>query len=189
MTAIFFAAHQDDEVLFMGAAIREHVLAGRRTMVVLCTTGQNSSVAPIYPSTEEFINERDREFNRAVRGLGAEAVIDPDRAIDGNLTVTKARAIIEKYIVSYNTGDLSLKTLSYYDTHSDHKALGEALKATSHNDKRYYLRREQWDTYSGSFTKVYDLRDALLDYAPVAWLSTRSLCEATWLDGRSKVHK
>lgn len=184
--AIWFVPHQDDEVLSMGAAIKQHARAGRRCIVVLMTDGSNSGVKGRYPSEEEFVAERDREFNRAVKQMGAEPVIRADRAEDGFLTIAWALGVMQEYASQYP--DASLKTMTPHDNHSDHANLGRALQQLDHPDKRYYVKRSQWDEISGKMTAVEDLRTELLDYAPVAWLSTRSSCEAAWLDGRNKWH-
>jgi LmbE family N-acetylglucosaminyl deacetylase len=184
--AIFFTPHQDDEVLSMGAAIKEHVQAGREVIVVLCTDGAASAVGSRYPSVEEFVAERDREFTTAVHRMGATPVIAENRGRDSMLTVVEAEAIIRPYALQYPTG--SLKTMTYYDDHPDHAACGQALKNLKFADSRYYIKREQWGSINGNYTGGYNLRQELLDYAPVAWLSVRHDCEALWNDGRSKVH-
>src|ERR1035437_1374650 len=84
--AYFFTPHQDDETLSMGAAIKEHVAAGRKVYVVLLTDGGASAVCSTYPTRAACVTERDREFLAAVYSLGATPIIPSDRMADGTLT-------------------------------------------------------------------------------------------------------
>lgn len=187
--AIWFSPHQDDEVNSMGVHIKYHVAAGRRCIVVLMTDGGASGVCPRYPSREEFVAERDREFTTAVTRMGAEPVIRQDRMPDGTLTEEYALSVMQEYYAQYPNG--SFKTMTDQDNHPDHAALGRALRQSDIEDARYYVKREQWREISGHYIvpdNPDDLRDELLDYAPVAWLSVRKNCEACWNDPRSKYH-
>jgi LmbE family N-acetylglucosaminyl deacetylase len=185
--AIFFSPHQDDEVLSMGASLKEHVQAGREVIVVLCTDGSGSTVGPRYPSIAEFVKERDREFTTAVHRMGATPVIPANRGRDSQLTVAEAEALIQPYAMKYPTG--SLKTMSPWDNNTDHANLGQALRNLKFPDSRYYIKTEQRNEIDGWYTQTkQNLRQELLDYAPVAWLSVRHSCETIWNDARSKIH-
>ena len=94
-TAVFLSPHQDDEVLSMGAAIRQHVevRGGSKVCVALFSTGQNSGARGVFTSpgfvpvgqtspytnatiggsVSEFGEARDREFVASVRALGVPA--------------------------------------------------------------------------------------------------------------------
>lgn len=91
-TAVFVSPHADDEVLSMGTAIRQHVVArgASKVCVVLFTTGGNTNTKPIYApgsgiklpgSASIYTNSalttpagmsraRDDEFRRSLRELG-----------------------------------------------------------------------------------------------------------------------
>lgn len=74
---IFYAPHQDDETLAMGASISEHVRKGRPVYVVLLTDGANSNmlqhIKNKYNSNatmKDVVNARNNEFIAACQALG-----------------------------------------------------------------------------------------------------------------------
>ena len=85
-TIIYFAPHQDDELLSMGVDICNSLKKGKSVHVVLCTDGSGSSVKRklndgkscnkhpgehIYDlSEQEFIQARDTEFVASCLALG-----------------------------------------------------------------------------------------------------------------------
>lgn len=191
--AIFLTPHQDDETLFMGAAIREHVLAGRDVKVILLTRGQNTGACeapPINGDDAACTAERDREFIASVTKMGAEPIIPTVVApgnstaragdTDGTLTGTFTANVIRYYAGIYGT-NASFKTLSEYDSVSleDHRAVGRGLYAAylwgyigtgpSTGDARFYLRPEDQVTYVGTCTARHNLNTALDLYEPVGW--------------------
>lgn len=171
----------------MGASIREHVSAGRQVHVVLLTDGSASFVRHRYPSVGDFVKERDREFVAACKALGAKPVIMVDRAKDGELTVEYAQSVIQDYVDAYPGG--SFKTMSEHDGHPDHAALGTALRnVTGTKDKRWYVKREEWERTKGFCTGYQNIRDALLAYAPVGWISVRQSFEREFERSRNKVY-
>lgn len=185
--AVFFTPHQDDETLSMGASIVQHVQAGRQVIVVLLTDGSASGVAPRYPTIEQFVAERDREFNASVSRMGATPVIRADRAPDQGLTIAYAQSVIQEYVNMYPAG--SFKTMSEYDASPDHSNLGKALrKVTGTSDKRWYVKRTEWGTTSGSYTAYYDLKEEFLDYAPVGWLSVYNEFRTGFTQSRNKIY-
>lgn len=134
--AVFVSPHQDDELLFMGAAIREHVARGRDVRVLLIGRGNKSSVRtrPCLqemldrtPCEKEFGAVRDREFEWSVRGLGATPIIPTweDRLDENASTPADVAAIIRKHAPSGS----DLKTVSEYrdEYHSDHFACHDAV--------------------------------------------------------------
>lgn len=172
----FFASHQDDETLTMGAAIVNHLEAGHDVHVFVATDGKASNarkvingefhcyyhnsthdpVAENYAdgslSAEEFGYARDYEFLRACEALGVPTANihfnDVTRYADGGLTVAKAETFIETNV--NNFGIELVKSHSEYDTHTDHASLGQALRNLKNSgkikDARFYAKRENWDT-------------------------------------------
>lgn len=167
----FLSPHQDDESLTMGAAIREHVIAGRTVYVILLTDGGASGVCKtMFGTTEQdradCVAERDREFWGAVSKMGAIPIIPSDRMADGTLTAAYTTEIIRKWAAGHPYA--SFKTMSEYDSlHPDHRAAGRGLYSAYTlgytNDARWYVRREDQGVHAGACTKRHDL-DTALDY-------------------------
>lgn len=186
--AIFLSPHQDDESLTMGAAIRDHVLAGRTTYVILLTDGGASGVcnwSPYDGDRAACVAERDKEFTNAVTALGATPIIPTvvapgnttARALDGQLTGTFTANVIRYYAGVYGT-DASFKTMSEYDSlHPDHRAAGRGLYAAylwgyigtgaSTGDARWYVRREDQTAHVGACTVRRNINSGLDAYYPV----------------------
>ena len=166
--AIFYAPHADDETLNMGITIAEHVAAGRPTHVVLMTHGRvtgaldaiNGVTLSGYwkvmhdptqegysPLTKSDLEQaRIREFHHACAQLGVAAsnrhieYLD-DPSSPGGETITKAEAktVIQNYINEFPDADHF--TLSYYDIHPDHSAVGQALLELYNEGKiNHYVR-------------------------------------------------
>lgn len=164
--ALFFCAHQDDEVLQFSVDILRHIAAGRPTYAILYSTGVGSSahgmingtapsgwwggthspaVEGYQPLTDEtFAAARTREFRSSLGQLGVPAaniILDP---LD-NVDVTKANMIayFRRYAAQF--GVASFKTHSYYDLSSHHAIGGEALRdlvlSGEISDGRFYLSR------------------------------------------------
>ncbi len=74
--AIFYAPHQDDETIGMGASIAEQVRLGKPVYVVLLTNGNNANMLSylqtITPATsmQDVVNARNNEFIAACKALG-----------------------------------------------------------------------------------------------------------------------
>lgn len=146
-TMLYFAPHQDDELLTMGIDICSSVLKHHDVHVILCTDGSKSNVrkrlnngqkCPKHEgihhydlSIEAFIQARDREFMDSCRALGLDAAhihIPEKRSIDGSLTVQAAENTIQKYLSLFGE-DVTVCTISPNNgpaQHRDHKALGRA---------------------------------------------------------------
>lgn len=171
--AVFLSPHQDDESLTMGAAIREHVLAGRQVFVVLLTDGAGTGVCqePPYNGDLQLCKaERDMEFSNAVVKMGAIPSIPDDRMADGTLTGAYTAEIIKKWATEFPNA--SFKTMSEYDSiHPDHRAAGRGLYAAYlwgyTNDARWYVRREDQKVHAGTCTSRHNLDTALAYYYPV----------------------
>lgn len=137
----FFTPHQDDEALFLGASIKQHVAAGRQVWVVLLTDGGASSQCiPVYGTRAACVAARDQEFINGVTSLGATPIIRTDRVADGTLTAAYAKSVINNYYANVNYKLASYKTMSETDDHPDHAALGAGLRLSSPPDKRWCMK-------------------------------------------------
>lgn len=161
----FFVPHQDDEVLQYGAAIAEHVAAGRTVWVILLTDGGSSVQCAIqYPGNRPAcVAARDKEFINGVTAMGGHPVIRTDRAIDGQLQQAYARTVILQYYPNYPNS--SFKAPSEFDGSLDHNRIGKALRSTGISDARYYIKHSEWGGHSGVLTAQYN-QDAVLNLYP-----------------------
>ena len=171
---VFFTPHQDDEVLSMGAAIRQHVLAGRQVWVVLLTDGGASAECLTqYTTRAACVAERDKEFTAGVYSMGATPTIRSDRMADLTLTSDYVKRVVEEYY-NYGTGykNASFKTTGEYDAHPDHVAAGQGLRAAvGPTDKRFYVSPENnWANHAGTFSPQYNL-NTTLDLYPFGKIS------------------
>jgi LmbE family N-acetylglucosaminyl deacetylase len=127
--------HQDDEVLTLGAGILEAVAAGKDVAVLLVSRGDASIVRTkrlpkqlgFVPSPHHFSAMRDREFDGAVRAMGATPIIAPyeERLPDGGATPEAVAALVRAHIAP---GTPAI-TVSAYDEHPDHKACGNGVRS------------------------------------------------------------
>lgn len=146
-TMLYFAPHQDDELLSMGIDICRSLKHGDDVHVILCSDGSKSYVRGLlgngknckkhegihcYPlTTEEFVAARDREFRDSCHSLGVpeENIHIPQiRAIDGSVDVAFAENLMLGYLKKAGT-DAIICTISPNNgpsQHRDHKALGYA---------------------------------------------------------------
>ena len=147
-TMLYFAPHQDDELLSMGIHICASIQNGYDVHVVLCSDGSKSSVRTTlnngkeckkhtglhkYALTiEEFIQARDTEFTDSCLALGISADhihIDKNRGVDGSLAAADVEKLITDYVKKYGS-DATVCTLSPNNgtkQHRDHKAVGQAV--------------------------------------------------------------
>ncbi|MGS2778920.1 cell wall-binding repeat-containing protein [Robertmurraya sp. GLU-23] len=147
-SVIFYIPHPDDEVLATGAGIQSYLAKGFNVQVVLLSHGRSSAVLQslmnIYPelTPEEFGNARVREFMDSITRLGVNSqnihVYDfPDQG----LTVESISSIISEYENKYPFAEH--RTLSFFETHSDHRNSGLALKKLLEEGKvtggRFYI--------------------------------------------------
>lgn len=131
---VAISPHQDDEVLSMGPAILSAVAAGSTVAVLLVSRGESSSVRTrqlpkhlgFVPSPHHFSALRDREFDGAVRAMGATAIIAPyeDRLADGTATPEAVAELVRTHVAP---GTAAL-TISPHDSHPDHRACGRAVQ-------------------------------------------------------------
>lgn len=148
-TLLYFAPHQDDELLSMGIDISNSIKKNYNVHVILCTDGSKSYIrkvlnngktcskhegAHVYELTEEeFTQARDREFfgSCAALGVPSENVhIFENRFVDGTLTAGNAETAIRHYLKIYGE-DCVVCTICANTgptQHKDHKALGRAAE-------------------------------------------------------------
>lgn len=148
-TILYFAPHQDDELLTFGVDITSAIAHKKDVHVVLCTNGAKSYVRQILNnrktcpwhsgkhiynlSESKFTAARDTEFIQSCMALGVKPEnihILPHRATDGNLQTEFAEAIIIDYLSQF--GGKSTVCTIYHgngeNQHRDHKALGFAAE-------------------------------------------------------------
>lgn len=147
---IYFAPHQDDELLTMGIDLCANIQKGHEVHVVLCTDGSKSNMRLVvgngkactkheglhlYQLTvEEFIQARDREFTDSCLALGVPGDrihIAPTRDIDGSLTQKNAEHIIRHYLdlVGHDALVCTISPDNGTAQHRDHKTLGRAANS------------------------------------------------------------
>lgn len=145
---IYFAPHQDDELLTMGVDICRNARKGHEVHVVLCTDGSKSNMRLVVGngkacskheglhlynlSVEAFIQARDREFTGSCLALGVKPEnihIAPTRDIDGSLTQSNAQKIVRYYLDRLGADALvcTHSPLSGPKQHRDHRTLGQAV--------------------------------------------------------------
>lgn len=168
-TMLYFAAHQDDELLSMGIDICRSLKRGDEVHVILCSDGSQSYVKKVlgnqksckkhegihcYPlSTEEFVAARDREFYDSCRCLGVPEEnihIPQKRSVDGSVEVRFAENLMKEYLTKIDP-DAIICTISPNNgpsQHRDHKAVGNAagnlLKAGTVRQVRYFIEPYQY---------------------------------------------
>lgn len=146
-TKLYFAPHQDDELLTLGIDICSSVLHRDDVHVILCTDGSKSNMRKVIAngqscskheglhtydlSVDEFIQARDREFTGSCIALGVKPDhihIPEDRDTDGSLTQSKAQALIQRYLSLLGEDALvcTHSPLSGPTQHRDHRTLGQA---------------------------------------------------------------
>lgn len=197
---IYFAPHQDDELLTMGIDICTSISKNQEVYVVLCTDGSKSNVRKILNngktcskhegvhhyelSTEEFIQARDREFLGSCLALGVPAAnvhLPEKRAIDGSLSVGEAENILRTYLSQLGE-DAVVCTISPNNgpaQHRDHKALGIAAENLLNKGVIRELKLFIEPYHS---KKVFDNPRLLLDYPHMQRASgtiTKKIREAT----------
>lgn len=146
-TILYFAPHQDDELLSMGIDICSNIQKGHDVHVILCSDGSKSNVKNVLNngkscpkhqgehvynlSVEEFIQARDKEFMDSCHSLGVKSSnihIPENRGIDGSLSVETSETIIKHYLSLYGNDSLvcTISPDNGKSQHRDHKALGMA---------------------------------------------------------------
>lgn len=154
-TVVYIAAHQDDELLTLGAGILADVAAGHTVYCVLATDGGEDGsrtngvmegVLGYEPSREEFVAQRDAEFTHTVGLLGAIPIVSPLRARDGEATGPGVAGLVRAVVP--RTDRPLLRATSTHDYHSDHRACGDAVVLLAADgwgtDPRLMLSRYMW---------------------------------------------
>lgn len=148
-TIIYFAPHQDDELLSMGVDICNSLDKGKDVHVVLCTDGSSSKVKNILKdgqkckkhqgehiydlSVEEFIKARDDEFVSSCTALGVKKEnihIPESRGKDGAFVTADAEKTVREYLnkIDKNALVCTISSNNGDKQHRDHKALGRAVE-------------------------------------------------------------
>ena len=148
-TVLYFAPHQDDELLSMGLDICRSVEKKWDVHVILCADGARSYVRGLlndgkdcgkhegihcYELTEaEFVAARDREFIGSCLALGVprdHIHIPEKRAVDGSVTVEEVEAIMLHYLQELGQDAYVCTFFSGNgpEQHRDHKAVGRAAE-------------------------------------------------------------
>lgn len=157
-TSVFVVAHQDDELVGMGATLRKHTNGADHVVVVVATDGSaTGAVRKIGAklgvdwttiSKAELTAHRDAEFMASCAALGAdECLVAPAglRMPDRGLTDAGADAIMAWAMATWPGA--KIKTHSYLIGHTDHQALGRALKrgydAGAITDARFHISHRE----------------------------------------------
>ena len=148
-TVLYFAPHQDDELLSMGVDIATNVAKKQNVHVILCSDGSKSSVRKrlgdgkscdkhpgdhIYEITEEeFTAARDKEFWDSCAALGVPqncVHIAQNRGVDGSVTTQTVASIMRHFLKRFGS-DAIVCTISKNNgdkQHCDHKTLGHTAQ-------------------------------------------------------------
>ena len=146
-TVLYFAPHQDDELLTMGIDIAASVKNGYDVHVIMCTDGASSNVRlrlgnrefceqcheqHVFDLTkEDFTATRDQEFFGCCAALGVKKEnihFADERIVDGNVTLDAAKNIIKTFVDRIDA-DSTVCTIYPNDPkeqHRDHRTLGLA---------------------------------------------------------------
>ena len=144
---IYFAPHQDDELLTMGIDIASRIENGSEVYVVLCTDGSHSRIRTALGdgsfcekcnekhvftlSVEEFIRSRDSEFLSSCSALGVKrenVLFEEKRITDGSLTPQNAEELIKKHLrlIGEDSTVCTIYPNDEKEQHHDHRNLGLA---------------------------------------------------------------
>lgn len=159
---IFYAPHQDDEILGMGGAIATALKNGHPAFIVLITDGRNimqlklmqEEGLPVRTIADQ-VAARNREFLACARALGVNRVYIANKGLGYNDELfgpdyAGCRSCVEKTLLwaEYHfpgaVHNLTSGACDIYDlqghTNSTHKACSEAAIRTKHllNDIRFY---------------------------------------------------
>lgn len=146
---LYLSPHQDDELLSMGAAIKDEVAQGREVQVVIVGRGNKSVVRTRdmprllgrTPSEWEFGRVRDAEFRWSVENLGATPVMPSyvDRLDERAFTARAVAAYVREFVPP----GADMRTLTAYaDPNPDHVACADAAQL---------LYREGWTSTQPHF--------------------------------------
>ena len=145
--SVFLTPHQDDETLSMGTPLEQAVATGRDVWLVEYTDGSRDAVCGGTDGTctsdddwngrtvASFVDARDREQEAAALALGVAAdhvSRDPfrdgrARMPDQGATAAGTALVLARWHAAYP--DAQFWAMSWVDTHPDHAAMGEALRA------------------------------------------------------------
>jgi len=170
--AIFYAPHADDSYLSMSTDIIQHIDAGRDIIVVLATLGssqymqnvlngsadtyeghrhnpalENYEVNPLTPTDITLARESEFISEIGAYRLYANGRVNVSWGVIGfpeGISVDTSKDIIRDYERQYPAA--SHKVMTYLDSHSDHRNMGQAAlelkQAGLISDVRYYVKYE-----------------------------------------------
>lgn len=151
---LFVSPHADDELLFMGPAIMQHLDANREVYTMLASDGTATYVLGSQklkdligytPRPPEMTCMRNKEYIESCRLLGvapSRSMISRKLVKEGRISVRQAEALWNFWLNEFNGEAVDCKTMSWTDPHPDHAALGQALKnMVDRGDPRIYGAR------------------------------------------------
>ena len=181
--AVFYAPHQDDELLTMGHAITHYVKLGYEVHVVLLTDGSGSgSIHAVNREIEkkhlqplnkkEFSAARNLEFVRSLAILGVEREnIHFSNLEDGKTTVQDIEQIVLQYVARFP--EAQHLTLTYKDDHNDHKNAGQALKNLNQlgmiEEPKFYIQNVERADFDGEFEPDVDKYRPIIEAASLPY--------------------
>lgn len=155
-TVLYFAPHQDDELLTMGIDICSSLRNNMDVHIVLCTDGSGSVIREKLGdgktckkhagthsyklSAEDFVYARDCEFQESCKFLGIikqNIHIPAHRPADGKMTIAEAKRLMLHYISALGNNCIVCTIAPSNDNrqHPDHKVLGDAATELFNNGK------------------------------------------------------
>lgn len=193
-TVLYFAPHQDDELLSMGVDICASLKKKYDVHVILCADGSKSYVKRLLNngkscpkhegihqydlSTGEFIQARDREFTGSCLALGvpeSNIHIPEKRAVDGSLSVPFGETLIRSFLSRFGE-DVQVCTISPSngpDQHADHRNMG---KAADNLLKAGVIRKVRFFIEPYLFGKIQD-NPRLIPVAPTIQQASASVAQ------------
>ncbi len=185
-TVLYFAPHQDDELLTMGIDIAASVKNGYDVHVIICTDGASSNVRlrlgnrefceqchaqHVFDLTkEDFTATRDSELFGSCAALGVKREnihFEEKRIVDGNLTLDAAKAIIKKYVelIDENSTVCTIYPNDPNVQHRDHRTLGlAASELKNEGEIRHLVLMEE--PYVASEVEHAEGEEPTVFYAP-----------------------
>lgn len=173
VTSIYFIPHPDDGVLSMGADMALQHRLGRRVIIVMVTSGDDTGVRQrlciqkkICLTRDEIAKARYAESAAAVKRMAPNAVIRYENYHGGDLTQVQALDIYDSYIKLYPQA--AFKTISWLDENKDHRALAYALRDFCINRHRmpvercyFFQNRKYWKSMPVKGTYIDSDRNVL----------------------------
>lgn len=209
MTAPVFALipSQGIECTWMGASCHNKLSNGIDVNFELLTDGSASGLGSYYPSTQQFVDERDTEWRNTVAAFGYEYAGGPatpgtprarilsDRMAEGTLTKSYVMGRIDFFLSNHpNASFFAPSYLATSNSWSDCQVVGEALRDHTgvSGTKAFFI--DPHDAAEATSVTVRTLEDKNLESifreaAPVAFRSARSAFEGGFHDQIDHWHR